>query len=137
MTAPPQVAAWLLAQRHNWERLGDQFSGKNAKFDLGEVGWLVTLAAGAIVALWVLDRVAKRFEGRAGRPNPGRLFRELCRAHRLKRRERSLLRRLASATGQEHAANLFVRADLFDPATLPDDADALQSLRGRLFGQAA
>ncbi|MEM7516704.1 MAG: hypothetical protein AAF368_07250 [Planctomycetota bacterium] len=125
---------WLLAQRDRWERLGDNFSGDNARIDLGEIGWLVAVGAGAVLALWWLSTLAERLEGRATfRPNPGKMFRELCGAHGLNRSQRTLLRRLAEAAELDHAATLFVREELFDSQRLPAEADALLELKQKLF----
>jgi hypothetical protein len=69
--------------------------------------------------------------------SPRRLFRDLCRAHRLPYRSRRLLRRLAAARGIAEPARLFVDASCFDTANLPEKltpaADDVRLLRHRLF----
>lgn len=123
----------LLAQRHNWERLGDRLSGDNANLQLSELGWIVAFIVAVLLLVWWLQRLTQVFEGRTARPQPGRLFRELCRAHSLNRSERLLLNNLATATGQEQAVHLFMRCDLFDESKLPGEATALAELREKLF----
>lgn len=127
------AASWLVAQRHNWERMGDKFSGDNARFQFSDIGWMLVFVAGALLLLWWLSVVTKRFEGYTSRPSPNRLFSDLCRAHKLNRSQRSLLRRLAESAGVEHPVSLFVHADKFDSALLPDDTSAIAELRARLF----
>ncbi|MGL4511447.1 MAG: hypothetical protein ACRCT8_00010 [Lacipirellulaceae bacterium] len=79
------------------------------------------------------------FRGAAVRPpkaRPGLLFDELAQAHRLRGRDRRLLRRLSSAVGLRHAAEVFVRPDAWeDPRaaeTLADNVTA-RELRPRLY----
>lgn len=121
----------LLAQRDNWVRLGDRFTGEHLELQIHDVVWGVALVAvfGAIV---VALRVLNTLQLRTAEPRkPRRLFRELCDAHRLDRTARRRLSQLAASKRLRSKAELFVRPDLFE-----DDEDAaVLELRGRLFGE--
>lgn len=130
-------AGLLLAQRDNWERLGDRFSGQNAEIDLHELGVLLLglVAAGALI--WLLHRLAKWQEGRALSHNPKRLFRDLCRSHRLSGWQVKVLRAVSEAVGLQEPAEVFVRPEALKVENLPDDWEKhradVDSLRRRLF----
>lgn len=131
----------LLAQRHNWERLGDRFSGKHAEVNWEELLVLLACLIGSAVVIWLLYAATRWQEARLRRPNPRRLFRELCRAHRLNRWERRVLRELAESAAARQPAELFVRPDAFRPAPLPRLATerpaAFEQLRRKLFPELA
>ena len=127
-----------LAQRDTWESLGNRFSGEHARFNPADLIWLAVIAAVAVVGLWWLAALSKRIEGRSSRPQPWRLFRELCARHSLTRDERSLLKKIAERTGLDQPAVLFVREDLFkddhiNGDHLADEQQALGELRQKLF----
>ena len=69
---------------------------------------------------------------------PVALFRELCRAHRLNRSRRHLLKNLASARGLANPVLVFAKPECFDIADLPPHlktaAAELRQLRLQLFG---
>lgn len=69
--------------------------------------------------------------------SPTRLFTELCRAHRLDRTNRRLLKQLAAERGLKNAALLFVEPEHFDltnlPADLKSSAAELRHLKHKLF----
>ena len=65
----------------------------------------------------------------ADRPNPKRLFADLCDTHGLSHEERAVLRELAAAKGLPRPAELFVRPELFS-----EGPRAVSRLRDRLFG---
>ncbi len=127
----------LLAQRANWERLGDRFSGKSAEVNPWELFVLLLAMAGAGLLIWLLHRVAKWQEGRVRKPNPRRLFNELCRTHRLGGWERRALRALAEGLGAQQPAEVFLRPEAFELEALPEMASgrpaALEKLRRKLF----
>lgn len=128
---------FLLAQRHNWERLGEQFSGSNAKLQPRDILMIVAAVAGAALLVGVLSLAARWQEGRIAKPNAGRLFRELCRAHRLNRWERRVITTLAEEIGARQPAEVFVRPDAFEGSAIAAFGDrpaALQQLRIKLFG---
>ena len=129
----------LLAQRSNWSRMGDRFSGAHAKFDVGELITIALLCVGAVALIWGLHWLAKRQEGWLSRPNPRRLFRELCKAHQLKRHDRTLLSQLAEATDVGQPSELFLRPDLFEADGLPGElqnwATDLERIARTLFAE--
>jgi hypothetical protein len=95
------------------------------------------LIAALLVGLWAVLQVSA-LRGRRGSYNsPRRLFRSLCRAHRLSWSQRWLLGRLARAHGLAHPAQLFVDPEYFDEprlaAGLRPKAQRLRQLRDRLF----
>jgi hypothetical protein len=126
------LAAW----RTNWR---DSFNGVYFQSNTQEV-WAIFIVTGVLVAgvlLWQL--VTSRAYGRLPANSPRGLFRELCRAHRLDRPRRRLLKRLAVARQVSPAALLFVQPECFAAADLPGDLDdqaaAIAELEQRLFGE--
>jgi len=77
---------------------------------------LLCVAAGALI--WGLHWLSKRQEGWLSRPNPRRLFRELCKTHQLSRHDRQLLTQLAEASDIGQPSELFLRPDLFETDSL-------------------
>jgi len=65
------------------------------------------------------------------------LFLQLCRVHKLSRRERDLLKQVSTEQSLPIAAALFVRKTIVDKAldeeTSPERKQNLQALRSRLF----
>lgn len=131
--------AMLLAQRANWERMGDRFSGEAAELQTGELLTLLAVMIGAGVLIWLLRFAARWQEGRSRRPNPRRLFSDLCRAHRLNRWERKLLREMGEGLGLRQPAEVFVRPDAFRATPLPPEAEskpaAFKQLQRKLFAE--
>lgn len=129
--------AWLLAQRHRWERLGDRFSGDHAKLDNQELLLIGLMVVGGAAVIVALARLAKWQENRRLRPNPARLFRDLCRAHGLSGAERKTLRALAEACGARQPAEVFLRPELFRRESALRHAGAqaavIDRLRRKLF----
>jgi hypothetical protein len=97
--------------------------------------WIV----GAMVAAAVVEAWLRRQRGRPPRSidNPKTLFRDLCWAHDLTRREISLLRSLADHRKLATPAMLFVQPSHFDVEKLGPGwqpyAARLADLRDRLF----
>jgi hypothetical protein len=100
--------------------------------------WLLVLgiAAAALLAAGGAVALVRRLRKRACH-DPQRLFRDLCRAHRLGWRDVQLLRKLARFEQVDPPARLFVEPRRFQPsvaeqlACTPQD---LTRLRQRLFG---
>jgi len=130
----------LLAQRSTWERLGDRFSGDNAKLNASDVLLIVGGAAVFVLVIALLHRYAGSSPGRRAGNSPRRLFRELCRAHRLGQSHRRLLKRLAALRELPNAAVLFVEPAWFEagdlPAELAGHEGELERIRERLFAAA-
>ena len=102
--------------------------------------WLLPLSivACAGFAVWLLLRCAKRLQ-RWLLNNTGRLFGQLCRAHRLDWTQRRLLRRLANSHGMDHSVRLFLEPDRFTSAALKTELqpfrDQIDRLRRKLFSE--
>ncbi|MEM9186505.1 MAG: hypothetical protein AAGB00_08435 [Planctomycetota bacterium] len=120
-----------------WKHLGKNFSGSNARLDTGELAAVVGLFVGLGLLVWLLHWVNSNWREWSTRPNPKRLFQELCRCHGLSRRHRAVLLRLAEAEGLQQPAEVFLLPDLFDledlPPELAQDASAMEHLGVLLF----
>jgi hypothetical protein len=116
-----------------WGRFDDQRAGFGATEITIIVSATVLFLAVAISSYWRARRQRQVF----WHDSSSRLFRELCRAHRLNLASKRLLKRLASAHGVESAADLFIEPEYFEsanpPAALKSSADELRQLRHRLF----
>jgi hypothetical protein len=90
-----------------------------------------------VAAVLVWNRLTRRPQRTFKCNRPSRLFRDLCRAHRLDRGARHLLKSLAVARGLENPDLLFVKPECFDPAYLPphlaSSAAELRNLFQQLF----
>ena len=127
----------LLAERSNWQRLGDRFRRDTTDFYDYNLLAVLAIAAAIAIGLLLLHQFARRREHGKSYNSPPELFRELCRAHRLDRRERRLLKRLAAAWGLASPAYLFIEPNYFDTTRLSaeweQDAQRIARLRRRLF----
>ncbi|TWT93374.1 hypothetical protein Pla108_38680 [Botrimarina colliarenosi] len=123
-------ALTLLAQRSNWNRLGDRFSGQALRWDLSDAVGLVLLVAGFALGFWLLSRLGKLQENWSRKDRPRSPFSELIRAHGLSRRDRFHCRQVADELGLADPAEVFVRPDKAREALATRDAD----LARRLFG---
>ncbi len=126
----------LLAQREAWESLGNRFSGEHARLSASDLWSLGGLVLVGMVFVLLLRWLYNLQQARRLSCQPRHLFADLCRAHRLGRRDRKLLRALAEHHDVAAAAMLFVRPDLFDDENLPDDeksADDYGRLKAKLF----
>ena len=93
---------------------------------------LIVLGLGALVLGWMAVNSMLQ-ERRLGLPMVRGLFRDLCRAHGLSRRERRALGKMVRNYQLTDPAMLFVRRSLLDSFHGLEPADA-ESLRGKLFG---
>ncbi|MGA2064299.1 MAG: hypothetical protein ABSG86_05000 [Thermoguttaceae bacterium] len=95
------------------------------------------LIAAVLVGLWAIRQVAMLGRRGAAVNSPRRLFRSLCRAHRLSWSQRWLLGRIARANRLAQPAQLFVEPEYFDEPRLGPEfgpkAQRLRQLRDRLF----
>ena len=115
------------------------FHGKDAELNLGTVLSLLLIAAAFVMAIWLLSRWTTQKERAGSYHSPRGLFRALCRAHRLDRSQRGLLRRLARVRQLPQPAALFLMPECFAAATLSPEwqgqSDALEAIRARVFGE--
>jgi hypothetical protein len=127
----------LLAEMPAWKHMGDAFNKKNAALSQSEVLSLAGLALGAVALIWLLHSYANRVQSTRTYNRPKRLFGQLCRAHRLRHKDRKLLWRLAEHLRHSQPAMLFIRPDDFTTEGLPADLEQhtreITELRRRLF----
>jgi hypothetical protein len=128
----------LIAQSSQWRHFGyRKFEGTYFEANSGEAIACLAITAALLVGLIVWHYYSARAKGRLPSNSPRALFRELCRAHNLDRRERRLLQRLTSARRIASPAALFVQPEYFEEFDLPDDlrdqAADLERLSTRLF----
>ena len=110
---------WLFAQRSRWERLGDGLGGKSAQLSATELGYLAAAVVLGILGVWWLHRMASRRDGTLPYESPRGVFRGLCRAHGLDRRQRGLLKDMVAYYGLADPAVLFVDPRYYSAAQLP------------------
>ncbi|TWT48813.1 hypothetical protein [Botrimarina hoheduenensis] len=140
--SPPSLSALaddllLLAQRANWSRLGDQFSGPNLRFQFTDLVGLLALLlgfVGLVVGLHFALQAAKRNESRQSHTG---LLQKLAATHRLTRSEQRLLRKIASQAALASPAEVFVRPELFTAGSsaLGDQEAEARRLAKRLFSK--
>lgn len=130
---------WLLAQRSNWSRMGDRFSGSAARLETGEMIGLAALVIGAAVLIWGLHWLSKQEENWFRRPSPRRLFRELCRTHGLKHGARRRLKKIAAQAQLVNAVEIFLRPDLVEDPDLAEKlfGDLRQAAKNEAAGEAS
>lgn len=138
MTTLLGPAAWaVLADIELFRGMGSSFRGKRARIDSDDLLAWLGIAVGVALAMWTLSRLLARQERFRRCTKPWPLFRALCQAHRLRRRDRRLLARLARHQALVHPAQLFVEPWRLEPGGLPAEftpqAPELEALRQRLF----
>lgn len=122
----------LLAQRDNWTRLGDRFTGHHLRVQPEDViGGILLIAAGGLLFFGLA--YARKVGERMSRPQePRDVFQKLKDAHRLSRSECRLISDIAEREGLGSPAEVFVRPELFaDEATRAQRS--LKALGQRLF----
>jgi hypothetical protein len=104
-------------------------------------GWagVASIAAAAlaiVICLWILSSYLAA-ERERNKNSPWRLFADLCKAHKLSRRERSIVHRLAQQLQLEQPAILFVEPTWYCAEKVGPSWDQcgedLDRLRQRLF----
>lgn len=130
--AAAQLVLLPLANREAWESLGNRFSGDHAKFNMGDLWALLGILAATAALVWLLNWLYRRQQARRLSNDPHHLFIDLCRVHRLSRRDCRLLLQLSEELDLPMAAMVFVRPDLFDPMNLPTDNEKEQAAYERL-----
>ena len=113
----PCALAHIVAQASPVMHLGDRFRPGQASGNGVAVGLILLAAAGGLALVWLAIQALNRRRQRV-RHSPWRLFRDLCAAHRLTRRQRQLLRRLAQAQQLAQPAVLFLDPRAWDIARL-------------------
>jgi hypothetical protein len=134
MFQPTMQHFLMLASRPVWGR----FDHQRPRFD--STHWWILLGCAVLFSCFVVAiyRSSRRIKSEFDCDNHIKLFRELCRAHRLSFANRRQLRRLASARGISEPARLFIEPKHFETTHLPESmqsaADEIRRLRDRLFG---
>jgi len=128
------IAQLVLAENNRAEafvkgfRAGNSHTAFGVCFTIAAVGLLILTVA------YVVQRfTASRERGRYY--SEGRLFQDLCRLHRLDLPATRCLWQLVRKAKLAHAAEVFVRPDLFhaEPTSSRRSAELLERLRGKLF----
>ena len=126
----------LIAKHQESAGVWGRFDHQRA--DVGKIELILLIAVTLLLAgtlIW--QRISRRHQREFVCNSTSRLFSELCRAHRLDRSNRRLLKQLATALGLKYAALLFVEPEGFDMTSLPpalkSSASEIRQLRHRLF----
>src|SRR4051795_7855654 len=133
MIWPDSVPTRLLLGIQEGSSLWGRFDNKPMTFDSNDLFLLagVTLLVLGAFAWQLLLR--RRHARDFWFDSASRLFSELCRAHKLGRSNRQLLKKLATARGLKNASALFVEPDHFSATDLPlelkESAAELRQLR--------
>lgn len=131
----------LLADRSEIFRdMGSGFREKRESFQPTDLLWWL-LAAALIAAAFVsLAAFLSRQDKHRLFNSPRALFNALCKAHKLDRSSRNLLKQLATAQEMAIPARLFLEPDRFEPAQIPAALQNCQpqyaQLKERLFAAA-
>lgn len=126
----------LLADGEPWHHMGRRFREGGTNLQLSDLLILGAILGLVILLLWLLS---KYLHNRERRPynSPRGLFRELCRAHRLRWSQRWLLWSVAHARGLSPPAMIFLKPQVLSPAHLPPKLAArkeeITQLRAILF----
>ena len=133
----PISTAALIAQRDLWQAMGSHFSGDKAKFN-SQDGWMLLGIVLALSGFFAVLHWLYRWQQKRKLSNePRHLFDDLCRAHRLSRRDRRRLRLLAESHVLESPGALFLHPELFKPRNLPIEEEreiaAYAQLAAKLF----
>lgn len=132
-----QHNTWLIAQQDRFSGLEDRFGGQGAKLQWGDLYMGLALVVAVGIGLFLLSRLAARQERRRTFNSPRRLFRELCKAHRLTPVERRRLKQIARHQQLTQPARIFLEPERLSPANLSPELKAesqqVAALRKRLF----
>lgn len=131
LAAAPIIAAVDLLAQDRLAGLGQRFRQGG-----GQLDWLtmllVVLTLGiAIAVVWSVARHLSRKEAGNYHNHRG-LFRELCRAHRLRWSDRRLLASVARSQGVSVPARMFVEPERFEPNRLQDLPEAQRGRAAKL-----
>ncbi|MGA2798715.1 MAG: hypothetical protein ABSE63_14130 [Thermoguttaceae bacterium] len=133
----PFYTTFPLAEQDRMQDLFRAFRATQAREGMGEVVYGLMILAGIVVVMFILSVAINHRRQREGYTSPLGLFLNLCRAHRLKWRERWLLWRLARIEQFSDPARLFLEPEWFASSSLPVElrqhAAKLKNIRDRLF----
>ncbi len=127
----------LFATLQDTNGIWGRFDNQRPSFGTHEIIMVVAVVALLLIATLIWQLFTRRRQRDFSRNSTLRLFGELCRAHRLDRPSRRLLKRLAAARGLKNSTELFVEPEHFDMTSLPPalktSASELRQLRHKLF----
>jgi hypothetical protein len=132
---------FLLADQDRMQDLFRAFRMYKARDGMDDFVYVLMIIAGILAVLLILSAIINFWQRRRGYDNPLGLFLSLCRAHKLKWKERWLLWRLARLERLADPARLFLEPQWFLSSHLPEAfrqrALQLKSIRNRLFADLA
>ena len=127
----------LLGQFSKWQRLGDGFRRTGPGLELIDFLPAAIVLALVVVGIVVAVKFYKRSDFSKPCDDPGKMFRQLCAAHKLDLGSRRLLMQLATAREMAHPAVVFVTPTAFHaddlPTSLRQEEARLEELAARLF----
>ncbi len=133
------ISAGIFADRDAYRDLSSGFRGDRAKLDATEITIVVVAIIAALAMFWVLSRLASWREGRGPYHNPQQLFKRLCTAHGLGRKERQSLVQLSRTAQLPLPSMAFFRPDIFDNVAAGTitklRTSELDLLHAKLFGK--
>ncbi len=107
----------LLARHTRASDLGGRFRRGGSSIDPKQMWFFLAVMAAFVIAAMIASRIAT-IRSRPGYASPNRLFRQLCKAHKLRLQQQWLLWRLARWQRLQHPACLFLEPARFAPANL-------------------
>ena len=136
--APNAESSELAAPRETLRSLANAFRRRSDEPAVVDWLYIVGGAVGVLAVLWFVARRVLRSEPPKPFRHPTKMFRSLCKAHRLSRRRRRLLERLALAHGLASPGLLFVMPAKLDvrglDASWQRRQGELDLIKSRLFG---
>lgn len=127
----------FLARRSRISDMGGRFRRGGTSLDPKQMWFFVALIVALVIAAMIASRIST-IRSRPGYASPRRLFHQLCKAHKLRLRQRWLLWRLARWQRLQHPASLFLEPARFAPANLGPSLiahkDQFQEIRALLLG---
>ena len=122
----------LTAQEPHYKNMGRRFQRSHQNMDNEQLVWAL-----AFIVVVILLAVAGFFLGRALRraalQSPHRLFRQLCRAHKLSRKERSLLRHVAAHHKLDSPAAVFLDPTLLSAEIPGGHRETIARVASRIY----
>ncbi|MFV1964785.1 MAG: hypothetical protein ACC628_05140 [Pirellulaceae bacterium] len=129
----------LLGDQGRFVHMGRHFQRGGSTLETEDLLVLFGVLCVLVVVVWLFSRYLALHE-KQGRNSPRRIFRELCRAHRLGWADRQLMRQLARWHRLPSPSLLFLDAPRFEVRALGPAfarrARQLTAIRERLFGDA-
>lgn len=136
-TAKVRFAQLLAADAMPLHHMGRRFRGDDSALDAADLLLAAAVVSAAALIVWLLSKYVGRRD-QTLHNDPARLFRELCRAHRLGFDQRLLLWRLAQLLKLSQPARIFLEPHRLEKQNLPQSLSAYQQafaqLHRKLFG---